>query len=399
MITISGRTFNYKEQLKDVGAKWNPAGKYWHVDKLAHADAEKLRGYGLIVSGMSAEPPPAHEPKASPEHVSPPNRRQHIGDIPPNRWQGNTAIYGDDETYLNAFSYQNPMTFFGFSNLQKLVHFVEHDADRYRMEENGERNTGWRTTQKRQASTLTSDMNHAIKLTRDGWREGVEEAEEFISSLDREHAKQKRRHYSVAGGKVNVGRMLADCPTHMIKRAKKDGNKIIRIFVDVGMLAIIPAQSARSRAIVIAAAIELAESSGYRCELISHSSVVDVNSKDERKRKIVAVSITCVLKQAHEKLDLNSIMFALGHPSFLRRMVFALRAVDSRHYSMWAGMGVSQNAWKDTSVLAHNEYYIPVLSPETNDKAAKHKGRDAQMRALFNLVTPENFPIKLAMEE
>lgn len=392
MITISGRTFNYKEQLKDIGAKWNPAGKYWHVDKLAHTDAEKLRGYGLIVSGMSAEPPPA-QPEASPTPKQPDYIAPHpnVSDIQPNRCQGKTAIYGDDETYLNAFGYQNPMTFFGFSDLQKLVHFVEYEAVRHQTETENTRNDGWKYNY---VHKLTSSMSDAIALVRDGWQEGITEAEEFISSLDREHAKQKRRHYSVAGGNVNVGRMLADCPTHMIKRARKDGNKIIRIFVDVGMLSHIPAQSARMRAIVIAAAVELAESSGYRCELVAHSACIPTYAKSE-----VAVSVACVLKQSNEKLDLNSIIFALGHPSFLRRMIFALRAVDSRHRQMWKNMGSSTDAWRDTSVLAHNEFYIPTLTSTVNNEAAKHKGRDAQMRALFNLVTPEHFPIKLATEE
>ncbi|MDT9703008.1 hypothetical protein, partial [Streptomyces sp. P17] len=63
------------------------------------------------------------------------------------------------------------------------------------------------------------------------------------------------------------------------------------------------------------------------------------------------------LKHAGEKLNLDDLVFALGHPSFLRRFNFACvsQAVECRE--IWSSQGMPRSAFgKDD--LKRNEFYI-----------------------------------------
>lgn len=395
MITISGKTFNHRDYLKEIGARWHPASKTW---TLQHADPKSIEYLknqpGLNVTGSIDIPAPVNPPSPSDNSI-----RRIIDDstiTPPNDVQGETYIYGDDLTYFGAFDNGAPMTFFGFSSLPKLVEFVNTEAVKHRSSVDAHRRNCWSITQHWLEKSLVMSMAHATELAMDGWAEGVAEAEEFIASLDREHARQRRRQYNVAGGGVNVGRMLAGNPVHMTRRRKQEGRKNIRVFVNVGMLSRIKPAFARFRAIAVAAGIELLERSGHRCELIAYSG-----NQYATGAHGFAVEVACVLKQPHEKLDLNSIIFALGHPAFLRRMIFALRTIDGRHTSLWLGMGISCPAFTNNHVFAPNEFYLEhaqITMQEQLARMAKANPTLTQeqvLRFLFNAVTPDNYPIKL----
>lgn len=384
MIIISGKTFEHRDYLKSIGAKWNASGKYWHMLNANTTTLDMLKGLkGVTVTGDTPE-----KPTSKPD--APEKTNTAFTEIPFNRETSEgTRVYGDDETYLNAFDYKNPKTFFGFSSFKKLIDFVEFDCAHLEHSYEVGRNDGWKITERKCSFTGTRDMREAIEIARNGWSKAIEEAEKFISSLDHDFAKQKRRKHSLAGGHVNIGRMLSGNPVCMTRRTKQKGNQIITLIIEADVLAQIDASMISKRTYCIAAMVILLERAGFRCEVVAHSGAV---SEFNKIRPKVEVSIACVLKQATEYLDLNSIVFALGHPSFLRRFLFALAAVNIENKKLWSNaMGWPRVAFKN------HPYHIQHLNTAIENKITLDPNNE--MEIIFNNITPEDFPVKLKMKE
>lgn len=306
----------------------------------------------------------------------------------PLRDRGSTTnMHGDDPSWFNYFADQNPISFFGFSSLSKLVQFTEQLPISYRNDRNSrgdawERNSGvW---------AGTPDMDAAVKMARDGWPKGVDMAQEIVEHLTGDNAMQNRRKHGVAGGSVNVGRMLSGNPMHMRSRPKQPGKKIITFFVEGIMSAAIRADDAIIRAAVVAAMVDVLEMNGFSCEIVSICNARHGNRS--------AYQVATAVKAAGEPLNINDVIFALGHPSYLRRLVFATAAADEDLRDVWSSMGMPTHSFTSWHPVKSNELYVQMLQYEHRNRIT---GKDLTTKAIqmWDLIVKGKMPIEINRED
>lgn len=357
MITVTGKTFDNRELLMSYNGRWNNDEKRWEFDSLLPSQLTILRAtIGLIINEI-------------PEPVE-------IISTPRNRFNGSgrSIIYGDDPTYHNHFADQNPTVFFGFSSLGAFTDYIDRLPSE--VSTDPRRPNGWH---KGMADFYGCEsMADALKLARNGWQEGAERAAGIIDRLALANPRVRRRKPSVAGGSVSVGRMLAGDPRHMIHRPRQPGKKMVTFFVEAGMDVHIKAETAIIRAALIGAIVDLMENVGYSCSII----VTDTSIYNLRP----VYQLTVNIKEAGERLNLNDIIFALGHPAFSRRFSFVAQTSVIETRDSWGDLGSPSDAFDDDHRCAHNEFYVPVIRKNVIDD---------DPFSILSYVVPNNLPIEI----
>jgi len=374
-ITVTGRTFDHKDRLKQLGGVWDSDNKNWLFYSATPQDVEQLKQMpGCMVTGdNNTSAPRPNELKSFDAYKFIVDSR----DKPITR-DGSTAIYGDDQRYLNYFKDKNPLAFFGFSNLANMVKFIEAiPADK----RTDKRDAGWTGIANWHG---TRDMSAAVNLVRDGWRDGVQNAARVLEFLNLEHATARRRSYGVAGGNVNVGRLLAGNPMHMIRRPKQPGRRVVTLFVENTASASINADNLTVRAAVIAAMADILERTGHSCEIVS----VTMQAASFSGSPGAQTAVT--LKHAGEKLNMDDLVFALGHPSFLRRFNFACVSQSDECRSIWQSQGYPVAAFNSHHPCGRNEFYVKHLTANV-----PHGELEKMAIAMLPLIAPDGLPLSV----
>lgn len=394
MIKITGSgTFSAREKIKDFGGKWDGVNRIWTLpDYTSEKRLAELRALpGVIITMPDGQLSMGATPKPRPviswdvgsddtSGVVAAILRSYDAKKPKRDYSHqHTRFVGSDQQWFGAFRVQHPMLFAGFSSMNEMLDYI--DAAPHR-------GPGW--TRGDESWVGTESMDEALWLAREGWREGAEKAKEAAEVLEADHAQQRRRKHSVAGGRVNVGRMLAGSPDHMTSRPRQDATKVITLFVAVGMLAVVRADDAILRAACVAAISDLLESHGYSCEIFAvHDSYM--TGYGERP----GVQISFPIKNAGEALNIEDVVFSLGHPSVMRRFFFAIFSSQDHLSEMWAGMGSTTSCFDADHQPPPGAYYISELRGQriTGDTIAE------RVRSLFPLIVPDGFPIDLSVED
>lgn len=353
---VTGKTWGYRDEFKELGGRWNHNDRHWEFYYPTPAVIKYLKGLiGVVISGNNDTVQPRHQPYQAPAPIP-----------------TNDVRIGDDMTYYNYFLVQNPMVFFGFSSLRK---FAEHVESLERpTNRGGTCDVGWVTKEK---YTGTKSLNHAVDLAKNGWVDGLG----LMDQLFTLPAIGKKRIRSVAGGSVNVGRMLSGAPNHMSKRAPQPKRRIITIFVETVMWEGIQSNLAMMRVIIIAAMIDRLEEAGYSCNIVA---TYMARQRESHRGIQFAVRV----KDAGERLSLADISFAFGHPSFGRRMCYASEGCVPQCNLTHEVRGLISTAFDDTHQPGRNEFYIPQL-----------RFNSAQtVKDMIPYVQPENLPIELKVD-
>lgn len=365
IVTVTGKTFDHRDRLKDLGGRWNGDDKNW---KFEYANAATIAKLKQLVGCMVVQSEPIDIVAFVETQAETPKTRD-----------GSTTIYGDDPRYLNYFKDKNPISFFGFSNLAAMVKLIEGIPLAKRT---GSRDQGFETSDPKWAGT--PDMSAAIDLARNGWQEGVDNAARVVEFLNLEHATARRRAHSVAGGAVSVGRMLAGNPKHMVKRPKQPGRRVITLFVENTASASINARNLTVRAAVVTALADILERSGYSCEIVS----VTIQARNFGGAPGAQTAVT--LKNAGEKLNIGDLSFSLGHPSFLRRFNFACVSQADELRSIWSTQGFPASAFNSQHPTGRNEFYIKHL---TNN--VKNGPLEQMALEMLPLIKPDGLPLEI----
>lgn len=355
MITATGKTFEHRDTIRSFGGYWSGHDKCWKFDRLTPSQLTQLRGLvGVIVTDHG---PSVEEPSPS----SPSNDGPFVFTGLPSRGTTDTRrksnIYGDDPTYHNHFADQNSITFFGFSSLGAMVDYLDGQPSSVK---NDPRRAGWPDSDAQWSGGLT--MAQALAMARQGWPEGAEMAEAVAERLTVANPRVRRRKPSMAGGAVSVGRMLAGDPAHMISRPKQPGSKMITVFVEAGCSGAIDADTLMVRAAIIIAIVDLMENNGYSCNIVATDT-----STWRSGGAVYQLAVT--LKAAGERLNLNDIAFALGHPAFLRKLSFGTQTTANEIRETWEGLGNPSDAFNEDWPCAKNELYVPVIATNVDEDA------------------------------
>lgn len=173
--------------------------------------------------------------------------------------------------------------------------------------------------------TEAEDFADAIRQAREGYTAIRPEVDAITNAIttevvEREVPRVKRRN-AIAGGAVNVGRVMTGAPkcfTQYTRIMAPGVARVIRIAVSVSNVASIPNEMIRSRGAAIVALIDALTRKGWACEVWAVAA-----SKVSGGSHIVSTEVC--LQSASDPLDVDGLMFNLAHPSMFRRMIFAER--------------------------------------------------------------------------
>lgn len=375
-VVVTGKTWELRDRLKSLGGRWNDDAKHWEFYTLS---PEHRRDFNAHVGVMISDTLPPR--RATPIAVD-------DWDAIEARAPGKTNMFGDDQTWFNYFADQNPVAYFGFTSLSALAHCVESIPQSIVRDETNDRNGAW---ERGRFEWYASEcMPDAIGIARDGWSEGVELAQEVHEKLIGRHAVQRRRKHSVSGGSVNIGRLLAGNPDHMISRPKQPGKKIVTFFTESSFANSIKSEHIIIRAALIAAIVDILEANGFSCEIVATANTVH--------RRKPSWQIVTVLKAAGETLALNDIVFALGHTSYFRRLNLGLMALDPDLIDVWESGGMPSDAFTKKHPTKPNEIYIGRIEHSDRFKIDNDAPLITKAMQIFDIVFKQNLPIELNRE-
>lgn len=393
-VYVTGKTFTIRDRLRDLGGRWNADSKSWEFYTLSDAHRRELTAtVGVMINDAPGEPiPPAQPPRRAPEaprKVVPRPQRQSLEDFVAETLERKdprtTNIFGDDPTWFNYFADQNPTSYFGFSSLSALVKCVETIPARIINDDTDDRNSAW---ERGRFDWYASEcMPDAIDIARNGWAEGVELAQEVHEKLIGRHATERRRKHSVSGGSVNVGRLLAGNPDHMRSRPKQPGKKVITFFTESAFSASINSEHVIIRAATIAAIVDILEMNGFSCEIVATANT--------RHAYRPSWQIVTTLKSAGEPLNLNDIVFALGHTSYFRRLNLGLIALDAALSNVWETGSYPSDAFNDRHTMRANEIYIKRIDHDDRKKIDDTAPLITKAMQIWDLITDGNLPVTL----
>lgn len=178
--------------------------------------------------------------------------------------------------------------------------------------------------------TGTATFGDAVQLAREGWSEIRPDIDRIVSGIRDEVTQITRKRIvtrrSVAGGAVNVGRMMSGDPRCM-KRIRFEPTpatgRVVKIVVNAAASSAVSPEQIRKRGAAIVALVEAIHLSGASTEITVAQRVVGRTSTNR------GYQVRIKVKRAEDRLDINTLMFAVAHPSMLRRIVFGVEERES----------------------------------------------------------------------
>lgn len=207
------------------------------------------------------------------------------------------------------------------------------------------------------------DLQGALKMERDGWKDGAGRANQIAGSI-RVSMPAKRRVSTIgmAGAYPHIPRYLAGVPEHMTRPAMVRGRPVLTLVNHMGGKSGVPSQCFINRAAVIAAIVDAIEAAGYSLHLVGVSFSEEGSFAHE-----TAVTI----KEPGRHLDLSSVAYALGHVAFFRQLVFGVRFADAFNKPLTSGLGKTQDYL--TNQVTSGIYVLPSMN-ETHRSFLTEKG-------------------------
>jgi len=187
----------------------------------------------------------------------------------------------------------------------------------------------------------TPNHDAALRLARDGWHD-VRHLVDATRSLVMEKVAQvvdlsPAPVMDVCGSVVDMGVYMTGHPECMIAFTPEPDNKpekVLRVVMDPGASARYGAEWMANRGGAVASLLEILQMLGHSLEIHIVSPVTGVISGKIHTPLIAA-------HKAGTVCDIDALMFACGHPSMLRRMIFTLRG--SHGWDMGGTVAIPQD--------------------------------------------------------
>lgn len=201
-----------------------------------------------------------------------------------------------------------------FENLTDILDWCESEVG----------NTQWSGDSERTDNAYvnwsgTSSLKDAIKIGREGWSEGAKKIKKNIDGFHVVGLKTTPApHYEVSGDSVDVGRFLSGEPENMLnwEEVEEDGHKVVDIYYNCAVSGRYDADCITRYGSAVVSVIDYLESTGRRCNLYAYWSMIEMSRKATKRAYVIQI------KRSEEALNIASCAFCLGHPSFVRRILF-----------------------------------------------------------------------------
>jgi len=170
----------------------------------------------------------------------------------------------------------------------------------------------------------TPTLQDAVQLATDGWHEVRPEVDRMFHNLEDQIMKNMDEQFSTvygySGDMVDMGRYVAGDPECMVDYVTEPSarmGRVVRILVAGIASAYIEPEQIRARGVAVCALVDVLHKLGVGIELWHEQCYAHPN--DERNKYSMLVK----LHDSADTLDIDDVMYAIAHPSMLRRIGFA----------------------------------------------------------------------------
>lgn len=213
-----------------------------------------------------------------------------------------------------------------FDSLGELVEYARDNTER-------------RSSDRRSDATWygSASLDDAVQQCLSGWHDIRPQVDEMFSRME-EHINMAlgevfETRFDVCGDSVDIDRFLVGEPEHMMDYVMVPAGRmgrVVRVLVNGSASCQVDPERILQRGTVVTALIDLMSKLGVGVEVWLESA-----SRDS-KTGSVGTQLT-MLHSSEQRLDIDNLMFALAHPSMLRRIGFSV---------------MERSAWKPAKYLA-----------------------------------------------
>lgn len=168
----------------------------------------------------------------------------------------------------------------------------------------------------------TYSFEQAVDMMKNGWESKAKELNLKLKEKMRNTAyvNERKQCAGVAGFQPIVARYLSGDPISMVTtKTVKQKQKVINIVKSINYSAGCPASLIEKESLKALQLVQKLEANGYRVNLdIALGSAAGEN----RGKNQVELYTRVRIKKASEKLNISKMVFAMVHPSMLRRLFF-----------------------------------------------------------------------------
>lgn len=189
-------------------------------------------------------------------------------------------------------------------------------------------------------------LSEACDLALAGWHEVRPEVDRIMDHLterlsDRFGSQFVTRH-DVTGAFVDMGRFMdcePECMVSFVEQPQSAMGRVVKILVAGTASAYIQPEDIRRRGIAVIALVDTIHKLGLGVELWWDNSVNGSGPAGRSNTYTTAVKV----HDSSEPLDIDEVMFALAHPSMLRRVTFSVQerseTADAQGARLYGGYG------------------------------------------------------------
>lgn len=220
-----------------------------------------------------------------------------------------------------------------FDSLAEMVEVgdrkTDHEEDRSSQRQDQERSEWARTKTWEEAKSLALHGYHDIRPQVDAI------VGEILTDIREVEMDAFDWVYDVAGGEVDVARLLDGEPENMIEQVPvkiaKPG-RVVSILIDGSYSASVDSENVKKRGAAIVALVDILARLQHSVEIWTELSVTGTGQG--------TYTILCPIKRTEEIMDVDSIMFAIAHPSFQRRIVLGVEEQEPIKTRQKFGFGI-----------------------------------------------------------
>jgi hypothetical protein len=194
----------------------------------------------------------------------------------------------------------------------------------------------------------TANLKAAVALGHNGYDEIRPEVERMFTEMESQLAERLeiafQTQFGYTGSVVDVGRYLSgepECMLDFVPEPSARMGRVVRIIVNGIASASVSADRIKKRGVVVCALVDAIHKLGMGVEVYVE---FPTNDRGLNNPKGTVHTMLVKLHSSEQMLDINNLMFALCHPSMLRRISFSV---------------MEQTKWAPAKELVQSGYGFP----------------------------------------
>jgi hypothetical protein len=202
----------------------------------------------------------------------------------------------------------------------------------------------------------TATLQDACDLATHGWDEVRPKVDNLLADLEPRLADAFGEYYvtrhDVAGSFVDVGAFVTgepECMVEFVPEPDSRMGRVIKVVVAGTASAFVDPDDIQRRGIAVLALVDVIHKMGLGIELWWDSTVTGTGGD---------YSTAVKLHDSSEPLDINTVMFALAHPSMLRRLQFSVQEQSIKAKAQGVGSGYGTPS--QLGILKHTNFDVVV---------------------------------------